>query len=250
MVIRNGEVIMKTCKKALTGTGGVLLASILLAGCGYLFSSPDAADSNKTASTGTAGVGTAGVFVSEVDLNKRLLPLMVGQQETLRATVRLLPGAKAALTWSSDNPAAATVSDAGLVSAAAEGTAFIRATVADDPFISAVCKVTVTLTEPEIPVVTGVRLNKTKLELGIFSNELGFFLWKEMLNATVDPWGINQSVIWSSSNPKVAAVSDRGLVTSVGRGTAIITATSVDDSAKTAACEVTVVDLLKPGMDY
>jgi uncharacterized protein YjdB len=208
-------------------------------------------DPSATASC-TITVGMAGVFMSMIKLNKQILYLMVGQDETLLATVTLPPGASRAVTWSSSNLAVAAVSDAGLVSAVAEGAATITVSVTDDPSISATCNVTVTITEPEIPVVTGVRLNKTALELGPYSNELGFAPVKERLTATVDPWGINQEVIWSSSNLSVATVSDTGLVTAVGNGTATITVKSVDDTDKTAACVVTVTNLFTgdPGMDY
>ncbi|MDR2482625.1 MAG: Ig-like domain-containing protein [Treponema sp.] len=216
-----------------------------------IITAKSADDPAKTAAC-TVTVGAAGVFMSMVELNKRLLPLMVGQHETLLAAVTLPPGANQAVTWSSSNPAVAAVNDTGLVSAAAEGTAAITVSIADDPFITAVCKVTVTITEPEIPAVTGVRLNKTALELGIYSNELGFAPVAERLAAAVEPWEVNQKVIWSSSNPSAAAVSDTGLVTAIGKGTAIITAKSVDDPAKTAACAVTVGNLFtgEPGMDY
>jgi uncharacterized protein YjdB len=195
-------------------------------------------------------VGMAGIFVSKVELNKRLLPLMVRWKETLLATVTLPPGINQALTWWSSDPSVATVSDAGLVSAVAEGTATITVRVTDDPVISANCKVTVTLTEPEIPAVTGVKLNKTTLVLGTYSNELGHAPFEEQLFATVEPWEVNQAVIWSSSNPSVAIVSAKGVVTATGKGTVTITAKSVEDDAKTAACVVTVVNFLDPGLDY
>lgn len=53
--------------------------------------------------------------------------------------------------------------------------------------------------------------------------------------ATTVPAG--KTVTWSSSNESVATVSNTGLVTGVGNGTAIITATSGDINAK---CTVTV----------
>jgi uncharacterized protein YjdB len=210
------------------------------------------ADNPAAAASCAVTVGMAGVFLAMVDLNKRILPLIVGRDEMLLATVTLQPGINQALTWSSSDPAVAAVSDAGLVSAVAEGTATITVRVTDDPAISAICKVTVTLTEPEIPVVTGVRLNKTVLELGTFSNELGHVPFEGQLNATVEPWGINQAVIWSSSNPSVATVDNKGFVTATGKGTATITAKSVEDDAKTAACVVTVANFFpgEPGLDY
>ncbi|MBP9986836.1 MAG: Ig-like domain-containing protein [Bacteroidales bacterium] len=47
-------------------------------------------------------------------------------------------------------------------------------------------------------------------------------------------------VIWSSSNPSVATVDNDGGVTSVGYGTAIITATLAEHSRFSATCTITV----------
>lgn len=50
----------------------------------------------------------------------------------------------------------------------------------------------------------------------------------------------NKSVVWTTSNSKVATVSSSGVVTAVGNGTAKITATTVDGGYK-AVCTVKVV---------
>lgn len=49
----------------------------------------------------------------------------------------------------------------------------------------------------------------------------------------------DKTVIWTSSDPSVAAVSDNGLVTAVSGGSAVITVTTVD-GGYTATCTVTV----------
>ena len=49
----------------------------------------------------------------------------------------------------------------------------------------------------------------------------------------------NKSVTYSSSNVKIATVNDRGVVTAVSNGTAVITVTTADGN-KTATCTVTV----------
>ena len=50
------------------------------------------------------------------------------------------------------------------------------------------------------------------------------------LTASVEPFGVQpDTVTWSSDNTDVATVSDNGLVTAVGKGTANITATSAKD---------------------
>ena len=80
--------------------------------------------------------------------------------------------------------------------------------------------------------VTGVTLNEGDATL-----EVGGTL---QLTATVVPASAtNKEVTWSSSNPGVAGVSNTGLVTATGDGTATITATTTD-GGKTARCNVTV----------
>ncbi len=78
--------------------------------------------------------------------------------------------------------------------------------------------------------VTGVKLNKTSLSL-----EKGK---TTAIKATVNPSNAtNKSVTWTSSDTKVATVSD-GTVKAVAAGTAKITAKT--NNSKTATCKVTV----------
>ena len=81
--------------------------------------------------------------------------------------------------------------------------------------------------------VTGVELNTSRAEL----NQLGDTY---QLKADVKPAdATNQTVIWKSSNPSVATVTNDGLVTAVSEGTSTVTATT-EDGQKTAMCTVTV----------
>ena len=85
--------------------------------------------------------------------------------------------------------------------------------------------------------VTGIRLNKTALELSPGD--------VEKLTASFTPAdATNTTAVWTSSNESVATVY-RGTVTAVGDGTAVITATS-NDGGKTASCTVTVVTKVMP----
>lgn len=82
--------------------------------------------------------------------------------------------------------------------------------------------------------VTNITLDKTELSL--------YTEGSETLTATIEPDNAtNQTVIWSSDKPEVAAV-DNGKVTAVAAGKAIITATT-SDGGKTATC---VVQVRKP----
>ena len=61
------------------------------------------------------------------------------------------------------------------------------------------------------------------------------------LSATItSPFISNKSVVWSSSDTNVATVSDNGLVTTVGFGTATITAQSTEEPNLKATCTVFV----------
>ena len=60
------------------------------------------------------------------------------------------------------------------------------------------------------------------------------------LYAEVTPWGVDDTVIWTSSDDDVATVDEYGVVTAVGEGNAIITATSAVDDKCFAECDVEV----------
>lgn len=63
------------------------------------------------------------------------------------------------------------------------------------------------------------------------------------LEVTVAPWTANnKDLIWTSSDESVAAV-ERGVVTTGSEGTAVITATSAVDPAKSDSCVITVTEV-------
>lgn len=60
-------------------------------------------------------------------------------------------------------------------------------------------------------------------------------------NSTLDSQAALAEVVWSSSNAKVATVSDEGIISAVAPGKAVIKATSNDGANKSASYTVTVV---------
>lgn len=89
------------------------------------------------------------------------------------------------------------------------------------------------LDEAEVIPVTGVTLDKATLEF----KKKGA---AQTLKATVTPDNATDStVLWISSNPSVATVTD-GVVTPIGKGTAIISAYSVSQQELFASATVTV----------
>ena len=121
--------------------------------------------------------------------------------------------------WSSSDTEVATVDEAGTITAVKAGKATITATCGK---LSATCEVTVS--EPEAPEVTEINLDTEKIS-GVEGSTYH-------LQADVD------DLTWSSSDESVAVVDQNGIVTLVGAGRAIITATA--PNGVKATCEVVV----------
>lgn len=98
------------------------------------------------------------------------------------------------------------------------------------------CEVTVSGTAVD---VTGLKLNKTTLALDVNKSQ--------KLTATITPSNAtNKSVTWKSSNTSVATVDDNGTVKGIKAGKAVITCTSVSNTAVKATCDVTVSKVVVP----
>ncbi len=108
-------------------------------------------------------------------------------------------------------------------------------TVTPTPTVTATPTPTVTVTPTPTPTavpVTGVVLSKASARLAVFKTL--------QLTATVLPTNVaNKAVKWTSSNKTVATVSSTGMVTAKAKGTATITAITVNGNKK-ATCTITV----------
>ncbi len=164
--------------------------------------------------------------VESVKLNKTSLSLNVGKSETLTATVLPENAKNKDVKWESSDDRIATVTEEGKVIARAKGTATITVSSADNETIKDTCKVTV-----KVPV-DKVQLSKTKL---VLAPQKTYTLIATSLPASAN----NKNVKWSSSDEKIASVSQTGKVTAKKVGTAVITVASVDSGVK-ATCKVTV----------
>ena len=151
----------------------------------------------------------------------------IGSTLTLSPVVTPSGALRPALEWDSDNPAAVTVSDTGVVRGVAEGTSVITAYATDGSGLSAKCTV------KAIRPVTSITLNQGSAKLTSIGQTV-------TLQATVLPADASdKGVTWSTSSAAVATVSG-GVVTAKGDGTATITATAKDGSGKSVSCAITV----------
>lgn len=176
----------------------------------------------------TVAVLVTVVPVASVGVAPSTVSVSVGATAQLTASALAADGSTLSnrlVTWASSNAAAATVSATGLVSAVAAGSATITATVDGKS-----APVTVTVQSAAVSSVS-VALNATALTLGQTTQATA------TLRDGAGTALTGRAVTWTSSKASVATVSSSGLVTSVGAGTADITATS---EGKSGSATVTV----------
>lgn len=160
--------------------------------------------------------------VESLLLDKVELTLEEGLQETLHVTALPEGADPGQIFWISGDESVAVVED-GLVTALSEGNTKITARTESR---MASCMLSVVR-----PVVTGITLDRETVELRIDESVT--------LTASVTPENVRDAVIeWSTDNAAIAGVTQKGVVTANGVGTAVIT---VRSGAYTDECEVTVL---------
>ncbi|WP_158224620.1 Ig-like domain-containing protein [Agaribacterium haliotis] len=154
--------------------------------------------------------------------------LYVGSTKQLSAAVRPIYAPNRAVTWTSSNPAIASVDADGLVTANAAGSVNISARSVADTSLEASVSI-----RTEVLAVESLELNPefTLVPTG------GSFT----IDATIEPVDAsNQGITWQSSDESVATVAD-GVVTPVSLGRATISART-HDGGFTGQTVVEVVD--------
>lgn len=92
--------------------------------------------------TANVAIGSAGI--TGITLNATTMSIVKGNTETLIATVQPVSGTNSAVTYTSSDPAKATVDEDGVVTGKAAGEATITVASVADPTKTATCTVTVT----------------------------------------------------------------------------------------------------------
>lgn len=170
------------------------------------------------------------IVPTSIEITPGWVELTIGQTATFTANVLPENASYDGITWSSSNTAVASV-DGGKVTAIAEGTATIIATIGS---ISGTASVTVSSEEPSGEDVPVSGINVTSWALNMYVGDT------RQVEYTIEPENAtNKNVTFSSANPDVATVSTEGVVVGVSEGSARITVTTVDGGF-TSACTVTV----------
>lgn len=223
-----------------TLTSVLLFGSLLLSGCNSSLTSSD--NKNESSSSMSSGVDnsmnsfketssstTGRIAVTGVALDKSSLTLFVGETVELHATVLPSNAYYQGVTWrSSDSKIVSVGWISGYFTAVSAGSATITATTNDGGF-TASCIVTVKNVS-----VTSISLNKDTITL---EEDETYRLYE-----TIEPSNASdKTTTWSSSDDNVVTVDDRGRVTAINRGEAVITVTT-KDGGFTASCKVIVAE--------
>jgi len=183
-----------------------------------------------TTATPTPTPTPAPVLVSSITLDKTAMSVWTDDQTNLFVlTAIVLPdnASDKALTWESSNGNVIVVDELGQFSAINAGEAIITCRSVANPNVTATCNVTV----------------KQHVQQVYIDGETDSLLPGETAQLRADCYPTNannKTVSWTSSAPSIANVNENGLVTAVGYGDAVITATAKDGSNVSATFTVHV----------
>ncbi len=168
------------------------------------------------------------VKASSISFSEESITLQQYQYYNLPYEVFPHNATEKSVIWSSSDPSVVSIPFPGRLRAEEEGTAIITATSRIDHTVKAECLVTV------VPVLVN--------SVYLYPDECSLYYGESVtLTATAYPYEAkNRALYWTTSNPLVATVTQNGVVTGVGEGTATISAMSIDGSQKAASCSVTV----------
>ncbi len=187
-----------------------------------------------TAADGSGKTAEAAISVQQLPediiLTSKGDTLFVGGSITVTAAVQPSTANNKKVTWSSSDPAVATVSKEGRVTGKSRGTVVITCAAEADPAVTA-----------QIVLTVGQQVTAIKPDAKTVTVPVGAQL---VLGWTVEPADANnQSVTFASSASRIASVDEYGVVTGLARGEATITLKAADGSNRTASVKVTVAQM-------
>lgn len=168
---------------------------------------------------------TITISVASVTISPTSFTLNTGSTKSLIATVLPSNATNKIVLWSSDNTSVATVCSLGVVSGLSVGSTTIRAQTVDGEFIAT----------SDVTVAVGVQ--------SVILNTRNISLLKgttfQAISTIAPSNATNKTIIWSSAVPRIATVSNSGLITAIENGTGIISCFSQDGN-KTASIIVRI----------
>ncbi len=171
---------------------------------------------------------TGTIHVEGVSLSKSSIELIEGGTASISARVVPENANDKAFSFASDTPSVAEVSQDGIITAKEEGSSIITVTTSDG---GKTASCTVTVLSSKI-LVNSLTLDVTNLSLVKGDS-------RQLIKTLLPEDASDPTVKWESSNSRVAAVTDEGMVTAARVGKAVVSVSSAD-GRKIAKCHVTV----------
>lgn len=166
------------------------------------------------------------VPATAVSIDNAPTSMRVGERVYLHA--HLTPDESAEkITWSSSDPKVLYVFPGGKAVAVGEGTATVTATVGA---LTDTQTVTVQPAAPTVEQITSLLLDRYAITMYLGEGT-------QKLTATVQPAGIDTTIVWISSNTAAATIDQTGVISAIAPGVSIITAAAGDHNV---SCVVTV----------
>jgi uncharacterized protein YjdB len=184
---------------------------------------------NGNGVSATCEVTVSSIPVTSITISPTTFNIAIGETNTLVASILPVNASGIGVTWTSNNPAIATVNPNGLVTGIAAGTVEIKATSNDGYGVYSA--ITGTVSEQ---LITSISFPYTTLDVYIGTPQLATPNIYP-LNAT------NKQLTWTSSDSGIATVDQNGNITGITNGTATITATALDGSNTTGSFIVTIL---------
>ena len=205
-------------------------------------------------SSGSGGSGTSAVekptgpvYVKSLKLNKTTAKLDNGKTLSLKATVKLdkktpkkLQKNMKKVTWTSSNPAVATVSSSGKVKAKASGTATITARTKDGSGLERTC--TITVASPVKKASISPKSAKISLpgntSIPLTAN------WNADADVKEVRWSVKGKGATITQQPGADGINKTATITVSQKGKVTVTATVVGKNGKSkkVTCKITVTE--------
>ena len=159
-------------------------------------------------------INVVDIEVESIDIHNLPTEFCVGQTHRLEIAYTPANTSQKGVVWNSSDTSVLTVDNSGTITALKEGNATVTATSKINGNVLHTVTIAV-LPPPIIPV------NEVKIEI---ESSVGYIGENVQLTATIFPADAKDSVIWNSSNEKIATISQMGKVTYLKAGTVTITA--------------------------
>lgn len=175
--------------------------------------------------------------VEEIQLEQSQLVLDKNSTHTLSAIVFPDEASIKTVTWSSSNPDVASVSSSGRISTKACGSCIITCEADDGSGVIQSCTLDV------IQMVTSMSFDDKSITLNM-ERTLPLKVNISPSDATA------KSVVWTSSDPSIVQVTNRGLITAIGGGNCTISCAATDGSNVSTSLSVYVPSIAVDKSEY